>query len=209
MIEAFQERGIRQCVMLGQIAPRNLFDIRPDLRALAALLKIKEKNAHSVFGALIDELRKDGIDVVESLPYLKPIMPGAGFHIGPKLTDEQRVDVAFGLKMAKEICRLEIGQSVIVKDGAVLAVEAFEGTDNCLRRGGELSGNDRGAVAVKVARDKHDTRFDVPCLGSRTIQVCAEAGIAVLAFEPGMTLLLDREEVEKLCKKHRIALTTV
>lgn len=209
MIEAFQERGITQCVMLGQIAPRNLFDVRPDLRALTALLKIKEKNAHSIFGGLIDELRKDGIEVVESLPWLRPIMPGKGFHLGPKLSEEQAADVAFGLKICKEICRLEIGQSVVVKNGAVLAVEGFEGTDNCLRRGGELSGKDRGAIAVKVARDKHDTRFDVPCLGARTLQVCAEAGISVLAFEPGMTLLLDREEVEKLCKKHKITVTTV
>lgn len=209
MIDAFRERGIKQCVMLGQIAPRNLFDVRPDLRALTALLKIKEKNAHSIFGGLIDELRKDGIEVVEALPWLKPIMPGKGFHLGPQLTDEQAADVAFGLKIAKEICRLEIGQSVVVKNGAVLAVEGFEGTDNCLRRGGELSGNDRGAVAVKVARDKHDTRFDVPCVGARTLQVCAECGISVLALEPGMTLLLDREEVEMLCRKHRIAVTTV
>jgi DUF1009 family protein len=209
MIDAFKDRDIKQCVMLGQIAPRNLFDIRPDLRALAALLKIKEKNAHTVFGALIDELRKDGIEVIEALPWLRPIMPGKGFHLGPKLNDEQAADVAFGLKMAKEICRLEIGQSVVVKNGAVLAVEGFEGTDNCLRRGGELSGNDRGAVAVKVARDKHDTRFDVPCVGARTLHVCAEAGISVLAFEPGMTLLLDCEEVEALCKKHKITVTTV
>ncbi len=209
LIASFQERGITQCVMLGQIAPRSLFDIRPDLRGLTALLKLKEKNAHTVFGALIDELRKDGIEVLEALPWLRPIMPGKGFHLGPELNAQQREDIAFGLRIAKEISRLEIGQSVVVKGGTVLAVEGFEGTDNCLRRGGELSGNDRGAIAVKVARDKHDTRFDVPCVGSKTLQVCAEAGISVLAFEPGMTLLLDREEVEALCKKHRITVTTV
>jgi DUF1009 family protein len=209
MISAFQDRAVKQCVMLGQIAPKNLFDVRPDLRALAALLKLREKNAHTVFGALIDELAKDGIEVVEALPWLQPIMPGKDFHIGPKLTAEQREDISFGLRIAKEISRLEIGQSVVVKDGSVLAVEGFEGTDACLRRGGELSGKDRAAIVVKVPREKHDRRFDVPCIGAQTLRVCAEAGISALAFEPGMTLLLDREEVEQLCKKHRITVTTV
>ena len=139
MIDAFKDRGVNQCVMLGQIAPRNLFDVRPDLRALDSACSRLRKKTHTRFSAaLIDELRKDDIEVVEALPWLRPIMPGKGFHLGPKLSDEQIADVGFGLKMAKEICRLEIGQSVVVKNGAVLAVEGFEGTDNCLRRGGEF-----------------------------------------------------------------------
>jgi DUF1009 family protein len=117
--------------------------------------------------------------------------------------------VAFGFRIAKEISRLEIGQSVVVKRGAVLAVEGFEGTDKCLARGGELSGKDGGAVAVKVAKEKHDMRWDIPCVGAQTVETCAAARIAALAIEAGKTLLLDREQVEALAKKHKLAVVSV
>src|SRR5580698_7046524 len=185
MITTFQERGVTKCVMLGQIAPKNLFDVRPDMRALALLLKLKERNAHSIFGAIADELKKEGIELIEPVRWLRPLMPGAGFVLGPALTDAQKEDAAFGFRIAKEISRLEIGQTVVVKDGAVLAVEGFEGTDACLRRGGTLAGKDGGAVAVKVAKDKHDLRFDIPCVGAGTLETCREAKISVLAFEGG------------------------
>lgn len=209
MITAFTDRGVRQCVMLGQIAPKNLFDLRPDLRAMALLLKLKEKNAQTIFGAIADELRKDGVELVEATPWLKPLMPGAGFHLGPKLSDDQGDDVAFGYRIAKEISRLQIGQTVVVKNGTVLAVEGLEGTDKCLARGGELAGKEGRAVAVKVARERHDMRFDIPCIGAQTLEVGARAGISVLALEAGKTLLLDDEEVKELASKHKIALTTV
>jgi UDP-2,3-diacylglucosamine hydrolase len=206
MLAALQERGVVKCVMLGQIAPRNLFDVRPDFRALALLVKLKQKNAHSIFGALANELKNEGIELIEPVPWLRPLMPAPGFFLGPKLGDGQRADVALGFHIAKEISRLEIGQTVVVKDGTVLAVEGFEGTDKCLRRGGELSGGG-GAVAVKVAKEKHDLRFDIPCLGADTLETCRAAGISALAFEADKTLLLDRESVEPLAKKHHISLT--
>jgi len=209
MISALTDRGVTRCVMLGQIAPRNLFDVRPDLRALGLLLRLKEKNAHTIFGALADELKKEGVELIEATPWLQPLMPGPGFRLGKKLSDEQEADVQFGFRLAKEICRLEIGQLVVVKDGAALAVEAFEGTDKCLARGGGLAGKDGGAIAVKVAREKHDMRFDVPCIGPQTIEVCAEARVAVLALEAGKTLLLEQEQIESLVLKHRLSLVTV
>jgi hypothetical protein len=205
MISAFKDRGVTSCVMLGQIAPKNLFDLRPDFRALALLMKLKEKNAHSIFGALADELKKEGIELVEPVRWLQPLMPEAGFSLGPELNERQKEDVALGLRIAKEISRLEIGQTVVVKNGAVLAVEGFEGTDNCLRRGGQLAGDAGGAVAVKVAKDKHDLRFDIPCLGAGTLETCRESKIAVLAFESARTLLLDRAEVETLARKYKIS----
>src|SRR3984957_3538259 len=162
MISAFTSRGVTHCVMVGQIAPKNLFDLRPDLRAMSLLFKLKEKNAHTIFSAIADELKKDGVELIEATPWLQPLMPGAGFALGPKPSAEQLADVAFGYRIAKEVSRLEIGQIVVVKRGTVLAVEAFEGTDKCLARGGELAGSDGGAVAVKVAREKHDLRFDIP-----------------------------------------------
>jgi hypothetical protein len=207
MIAAFRDRGVAQCVMLGQIAPKNLFDVRPDFRALAMLMKLKEKNAHSIFGALADELQKDGITLIEPVSWLRPLMPAAGFSSGPRLTAAQKEDIAFGFRIAKEISRLEIGQMVVVKEGTVLAVEGFEGTDQCLRRGGELA-NGKGAVAVKVAKEKHDLRFDIPCLGPQTLETCAAARVSALVFEADRTLLLEREAVESLAKSHKITLAT-
>jgi len=209
MIAALADRGVKQCVMAGQIAPKNLFDLRPDLRALALLLRVREKNAHTIFGAIADELKKDGVEVVEATPWLKPLMPAAGFRLGPKLTEANKADVAFGLRIAKEISRLEIGQTVLVKEGTVLAVEAFEGTDRCLARGGELAGPKGGAVAVKVARENHDLRFDIPCLGPKTLETCAAARVSVLAFEAGRSLLLEQETCEGLAETHNITVTTV
>ena len=209
MISAFTERGVKQCVMVGQVAPKHLFDLRPDLRAMALLFRLKEKNAHTIFGAIADELKKDGVELVEATPWLSPLMPQAGFHLGPKLTDGQRADMAFGFRLAKEVSRLEIGQLVIVKNGTVLAVEGFEGTDRCLARGGELAGKTGGAVAVKVAKPAHDMRFDIPCIGLQTLATSAQAGVAVLALEAGKTLLLEREACEALAKKNKISVTTI
>ncbi len=209
LIAAFTNRGIKRCVMAGQIAPKNLFDLRPDLRAMAAVLRLKEKNAHTIFGAIADELKKDGVELIEATPWLKPHMPGAGFHLGRKLSDEQRDDVEFGYRIAKEVSRLEIGQIVVVKNGTVLAVEGFEGTDKCLARGGELAGKDGGAVAVKVAKPGHDLRFDIPCIGPQTLETCARAGVSVLALESGRTLLLEREACEGLANKNKLSLTTI
>jgi len=209
MIVAFTERGVTQCVMVGQIAPKNLFDLRPDLRAMGLLLRLKEKNAHTIFGAIAGELEKDGVELVEATPWLAPLMPGKDFHLGPKLSAAQKADVEFGFRLARETSRLEIGQTVVVKDGVVLAVEAFEGTDKCLARGGELAGNDGGAVAVKVAKPGHDMRFDIPCIGAGTLETCARSGISVLALESGRTLLLEQETCAQFAKKNKISLTTI
>jgi DUF1009 family protein len=135
-------------------------------------------------------------------------MPAKGFHLGPKLSAERQEDVAFAYRIAKEVSRLEIGQLVIVKDGVVLAVEGFEGTDACLARGGTLAGKSGGAVAVKVAKENHDMRFDIPCIGPQTIQTCADSGVAVFAFEADKTLVLDRSDTETATKRHRVALVS-
>jgi DUF1009 family protein len=209
MISAFTDRGVKRCVMVGQIAPKNLYDLRPDLRAMGMLFRLKEKNAHTIFGAIADELKKDGVELIDTTPWLAPLMPGKDFQFGPKLSAEQKTDVEFGFHIAKEISRLEIGQTVVVKNGAVLAVEGFEGTDKCLARGGELAGKDGGAVAVKVAKEKHDLRFDIPCLGAQTLETCAMAKISVLAIESGKTLLLEQEACAQLSKKNKISVVTI
>jgi DUF1009 family protein len=208
MIKSFTDRGVRQCVMLGLIAPKSLFDVRPDLRGISVLMRLKEKNAHTIFGAIAEELEKDGVQLVSAAPWLTSIMPQSGYQIGPKLAAGPRDDVRFGYRVAKEISRLEIGQCVVVKRGTVLAVEGFEGTDRCLTRGGELAGRDGGAVAVKVAKKNHDIRFDIPCIGPTTLEVCAAHGISVLAIESGMTLLLEKEVLEHLAHQVRVTVVT-
>ena len=129
-------------------------------------------------------------------------------QLGAPLSEREAADVPFGFRLAKEISRLEIGQTVVVKDGTVLAVEGFEGTDKALARGGELAGKSGGAVAVKVAKEKHDLRFDLPCIGPRTLEVCATSGVRVLAFETGRTLLLEPDVLATLVKQHGLTLLT-
>lgn len=209
MISFFRSRGINKCVMAGQVAPKNLFDVRPDLRAMMMLFRLKEKNAHTIFGAIADELAKGGIQLIEATPWLSPAMPGPGFHLGRRLKAGESETLEFGFRMASEIARLEIGQTVVVKDGVVLAVEGFEGTDQCILRAGELSGREGGAVAVKVAKLNHDMRFDIPCIGAQTIRACMEARLAVLGVQAGRTILLERIEVEQLLAKSGLALVTV
>lgn len=209
MISAFAKRGVKQCVMLGQIAPKNLFDLRPDLRAMRLLWRLKEKNAQTIFGAIAEELKKDGIELVEATPWLRPLMPGVGFRLGPALGADCESDVRFGFQIAKQVSKLEIGQTVVVRRGTVLAVEAFEGTDQCLARGGSLAGSGGGAVAVKVAKAGHDMRFDIPTVGSRTVEVCAENGVAVFAFEAGKTLVLEMNDVSAVATKRGITVVAV
>src|SRR5438552_18911063 len=109
MIAAFTHRGVQHCVMAGQIAPKHLYELRPDLRALGMLFRLKEKNAHTVFGAIAEELKKDGVELIEATPWLKPLMPASGFHLGPKTSGAQEREAEFGFGMAKEISSLEIG----------------------------------------------------------------------------------------------------
>lgn len=209
MIRALKSRGVQRCVMLGQIAPRNLFDVRPDLRAMALLMRLQQKNAHTIFGAIGDELGKDGIELVPAVPWLTSWMPGSGYRSGAGLSEKLLPDIRYAFDIAKETARLEIGQTVVVKDGATLAVEAFEGTDACLERGGRLAGKSGGAVAVKLAKAGHDLRFDIPCVGPKTIETCSRSGVRVLGFEAGMTLLLELEELEAFAKSKSISLVAV
>ena len=131
-------------------------------------------------------------------------MPGEGHVCGPKLKEAGMEDARFGFKIAKETSRLDIGQSVVVRNGTVLAVEAFEGTNACLRRGGEL-GRGKEVTMVKVSKPDQDFRFDVPVIGPDTVKNCAQAGIGAIAIEAGKTLMLGRNELESMCEEHKIS----
>lgn len=204
MIKFFLKHGVTEAVMVGQIAPKNLFDLRPDLRTLKVLGRVKERNAETLFGAIGEELAKDGITLLPATTYLDDLLPGSGHVCGPELSERQEEDAAFGFRIAKETSRLDIGQTVVVKKGTVLAVEAFEGTNEAVKRGGSLGKGD--AMMVKVSKPNQDFRFDVPVVGPATIDTAAEAGVSAIVVEADCTLLLGKEEVVEKCNAHRISI---
>jgi hypothetical protein len=207
-IKFFKREGVTEAVMIGQIAPKNLFDLRPDLRALMILARAKERNAETLFGAIADELAKDGITVLNATTFLEDHLPGSGHVCGPAFKKRQLTDAEFGFKIAKHTSALDIGQSVVVRHGTVLAVEAFEGTNVCIKRGGEL-GHGKDVMLVKVSKPNQDFRFDVPVIGPQTIETCAAAGVSGITIEAGKTLLLEKALVEQLCNRHQIGIHAV
>jgi len=193
LLDAAKKSGAHRSLMAGQIAPSHLFNLRPDFKALVLLAKLKERNAETLFGAVAGELEKVGVGLVSATTYLDEHLATPGLIAGPKLKSRYLADLDFGFRIAKETSRLDIGQTVVVKNGTVLAVEAFEGTNEAIRRGGALG---RGsATLVKVSKPGQDMRFDVPVIGTRTLEVAAEAGIHAIGVEAGATLLLDRSKV--------------
>lgn len=204
MIKFFKEQDVEKAVMVGQIAPNNLFDLRPDLRTLKMLGRVKERNAESLFGAIGEELAKDGIELISATTYLDDLLPEPGHVCGPGLSERQEEDAAFGFRIAKETSRLDIGQTVVVKKGTVLAVEAFEGTNEAIKRGGSLGKGE--AMMVKVSKPNQDFRFDVPVVGPATIEIATEAGVNAVIVEAGCTLLLGKEEVVRLCDHHGVTI---
>ncbi len=209
LLAFFQQQGVSRAIMAGQIAPKNLFDLRPDLKALLLLGKLKERNAESLFGAVADELAKAGVTLLLATTYLEDHLAPVGHIAGPVPGKRTLLDVEFALRTAKATSALDIGQSVVVRHGTVLAVEAFEGTDAAIRRGGALAGGKGGATLGKVSKPKQDLRFDVPVIGPRTIQTAGEARLAAIAVEASQTLLLDREEIARLATQHRISIIGV
>ncbi len=208
MIKFFVREGVKEAVMVGQISPKNLFDLRPDLRTLFLLARVKQRNAETLFGAIADELQKDGIELLPATTFLEDLLPGPGPVCGPALKARQLEDAAFGFRIAKETSRLDIGQSLVVRHGTVLAVEAFEGTNVCIRRGGEL-GRRKDVMLVKVSKPNQDFRFDVPVIGPQTIETCVEAGVGAITVEARKTLFLQKETVFALCAKHAISVHAV
>ena len=203
LLRFFREQKIHHAVMAGQIAPRKLFDLRPDWKALLVLAKLKHRNAESIFTAIADELAKVDVDLLPATSFLEDCLARAGLVVGPKLTRREEEDVALGWKIAKEIAGFDIGQTVLVKNGTVLAVEAFEGTNDAIKRGGALAR--KGAVMIKVAKPNQDMRFDVPVIGVETIKVAAESKLRVIAVEAGKTLLLERSAIVDLARRAKIS----
>ena len=203
LLSCFQARGIHHAVMAGQIAPKNLFDLRPDWKALLVLARLKSRNAETIFAAIADQLEAVNVELLSATSFLEDYLAPAGLIAGPKLSRRQEEDVDFGWKMAKEIAGLDIGQTVVVKNGTVLAVEGFDGTNETIRRGGKLAG--KGGVMIKVAKPKQDMRFDVPVIGVETLQIALGARLRVIAVEAGRTLLLDKNAMTDFANRSNIS----
>ena len=207
LVGRFKKHGVEKVVMVGQIAPKNLFArVSLDVRMTMLLAKLRTKNAESIFGAIGREIAKDGLSLVPHAHYVGEAIPKKGVLTQRKPTKEQEQDIKFGRRIGGSIAALDIGQTVVIKRGTVLAVEAFEGTDEALLRGGRLAGDERGAVAVKVSKPGQDMRFDIPDIGETTIETARKAELSVLAFEAGKTLLLERDQIVRLEDKHGICL---
>ena len=204
LLKFFREHEVHRAIMAGQIAPKNLFDLRPDVRALVVLAKLKQRNAESIFAAIADELAKVDIDLLPATTFLENELAAKGLIAGANLSRTEEDDVDLGWSVAKEIARLDIGQTILVKNGTVLAVEAFEGTNDAIKRGGALARE--GAVMIKVAKPNQDMRFDVPVIGIETVKVAAESKLRVIAIESGKTLLLERDAIVDLAQRANISI---
>jgi hypothetical protein len=204
MLGFLKDSGASHAVMSGQIAPKNLFDLRPDLKAFLLLAKLRERNAESIFGAIAEAMAGVGVNLLPATSFMEENLAGQGLLAGPSPARKTLEDLAFGFRIAKESSRLDIGQTVVVKGGTVLAVEAFEGTNAAISRGGSLG--KKGAVMVKVSKPGQDLRFDVPVIGPITLQTAHEGGLAAIGIEAGQTLLLEKERLIELASAHKLTI---
>ena len=203
LLKFFRGQDVNHAIMAGQIAPKNLFDLRPDMKALLLVGKLKQRNAESIFAAIADELSKINVDLLPATTFLEDSLASSGLIAGPKLSLRQEHDVELGWNVAKEIARLDIGQTIVIKNGTIVAVEGLEGTNEAIKRGGTLARE--GAVMVKVSKPNQDMRFDVPVIGVETIRIAVESGVRVIAVEAGKTLLLERDAIIALAKSSNMS----
>ncbi len=196
-LRAFLERaasvGIRDVLMAGLIRPFRLFHLRPDREAFELLMKLRVKNAETIFGAIGHRLAEHGMTLQPAHWFMEHAMPAAGLLSARPPTPREESDIALGWRVARATSGLDIGQTVVVRDGVILAVEAFEGTDAAIRRAGRFGGP--GAVVVKRAKRGHDMRFDIPVIGRRTMRILRKIRASALALEAKRTIILERETV--------------
>jgi hypothetical protein len=193
-IRILKDAGATRAVMAGQVKHVKIFSgIVPDLTLLSVLTKLRARSTDALISAVADVLRDHGIELIDSTSLLEPLMAREGTLTRRAPTPEEQADLAFGYRMADAIAGLDIGQSIAVRDKAVVAVEAMEGTDQMIRRAGELAGG--GVRIVKVAKPNQDMRFDVPVVGAATIAVMKAAGATTLSVDAGRTLFVDGQAV--------------
>jgi len=208
LIRAFKEDGVHRVVMLGGIKKTHVFTtVRPDFRALALAARLALWKDDDILREIAAELEREGITICDSTFGLEGILVEEGLLTSRQPSKKEWEDIRYGWDVAHEIGRLDIGQCVVIKDRVVVAVEAVEGTDGAIKRGGELAQD--GAVVVKRSKPQQDLRFDLPAIGPRTIEVMASVKAAVLAVEAGRTVMLDRELVIQKAQACHIAVVGI
>ena len=207
LLDALKNSGAHHAVMAGQVSPKILFFFRMDKALLELLQSLPVKNAHSIFGAITQEIEKTGLELLPASAFMQDYMPCAGCLTARAPDARELTDIEIGRRIVKDTSHLDIGQTVVVKEGMALAVEAFEGTDKAIRRGGKLGG--KGAVVVKVPKIGHDMRFDIPVIGARTLQSIKKAKASCLAIEAGGAILLNKETFVSQADAMGIAITVL
>src|SRR3954468_11451549 len=203
MLDTLKAFGAGYALMAGQVKPKKLFHgLTPDLKAAAILFKLKRRNAETIFGAIADEIQALGVTLLDARSFIDDQLASAGAMTGKLGTDDEYLQ--HGIHIAREIARLDIGQGCVVRKGTVLAVEAFEGTDEMLRRAGGFK--TENALFVKTVKAQQDYRFDVPCFGLRTLETMREAGLSAAALETNRVIVLDKPAVVAQAKTWDIAL---
>jgi DUF1009 family protein len=203
MLSALREFGAGYALMAGQVKPKRLFHgLTPDLKAAAILFSLKRRNAETIFGAIAAEIEALGVGLLDARTFLDDQLASAGAMTGRLTLDEEYVQ--HGIHIAREVARLDIGQGCVVRKGTVLAVEAFEGTDDMLRRAGTFKTDE--TLFVKTVKPRQDFRFDVPVFGLRTLETMREAGLKAAALESGKVIILDKPAVLAQAKSWGITL---
>jgi DUF1009 family protein len=208
MIRFFKREGVEQAMMAGQVKHVQIFSgALPDLRMLRMLMRLPRRNTDALIGAVADELAGEGIELIDSTYFLQDHLPPAGTLTRRAPDERERGDIAYGLEVAREIARLDLGQTIVMRARACVAIEAMEGTDATIRRAGELA---RGRLTVvKIAKPDQDMRFDVPVVGLPTIESMLEAGATCLCITALKTLMFDKDEMLRLANEKRIAIVAV
>jgi len=206
IIDTLKKAGVKEAVMAGKVPKSLLYKSRivPDLRAVKLLFSLKDRSDDAIMLAITNELEKEGIRLLKTTDFCKGLLTQAGVLTKSKPTEAEMKDIAFGWEIAKEIGRLDIGQTIVVKDRAVMAVEAIEGTDEAIKRGGKLAGS--GAVVIKISKPQQDMRFDVPVVGEDTLKAMIEVKARVLAVEAHKSILVVRDAMVSHADKASISI---
>lgn len=198
VIRTFKDHGITEAIMAGQVQHKQIFSASvPDWHMVRLLAGLTRKNTDSLIGAVAAYLSDQGIELLDSTEFLRPLLAAPGCLTRRSPDPEETADIAYGLPVAREIARLDVGQTLVVKDRAVIAVEAMEGTDAAIRRAAEICGR-KGMSVVKVSKPRQDMRFDVPVIGTGTIRTMNESGATALSLDAGKTLLIEKDALLEL-----------
>lgn len=208
MIRFFKDEGVEKAIMAGQVKHVQIFSRTvPDVRMLKVLLKLPRRNTDSLIGAIASELKGEGIELIDSTYFLQDYLPKPGNLTQRKPDNREHQDVEYGLEIAHEIARLNLGQTIVVRARACVAIEAMEGTDETIMRAGKLAHG--RLTVVKIAKPDQDMRFDVPVVGVPTIETMVAAGATCLCITAGKTLMFDRDEMIRLANEKKIAIVAV